>query len=69
MTPKRVLMNIRQSGQSSVEYLAVSAAVLIALLVPDGSGNVAVVQLANAIKGYYNAFAYALSFSNTITPF
>jgi hypothetical protein len=58
-----------QRGQSSVEYLTVSAFAAIVLLVPDSSGNVIVVQLANAIKTYYNAFAYALSYSNTITPF
>ena len=59
----------RQSGQSSVEYITVSAFAVIVLLVPDSSGTVAVVQLANAIKTYYNAFAYAISFSSTITPF
>ena len=58
-----------QRGQSTVEYLTVSAFAAIVLLVPDDSGHVAVVQLANAIKTYYNAFAYALSFSTTITPF
>lgn len=58
-----------QYGQSSVEYITVSAFAVIVLLVPDSSGTVAVVQLANAIKTYYNAFAYAISFSSTITPF
>lgn len=58
-----------QRGQSSVEYMTVSAFAAIVLLVPDDSGNVVVVQLANAIKTYYNAFAYALSYSSTITPF
>ena len=58
-----------QRGQSSVEYMTVSAFAVIVLLVADENGDVAVVQLANAIKTYYNAFAYALSYSNTITPF
>jgi len=65
LSPRTLL----QHGQSSVEYLTVSAFAVIVLLVPDSSGNVAVVQLANAIKTYYNAFAYALSYSTTITPF
>ena len=65
LTPKPRL----QRGQSSIEYITVSAFAVIVLLVPDSSGNVAVVQLANAIKTYYNAFAYALSYSTTITPF
>lgn len=63
------LLKNQQSGQSSVEYITVSAFAVIVLLVPDSSGNVAVIQLANAIKTYYNAFAYAISFSSTITPF
>ena len=66
---KRPPKHLWQRGQSSVEYMTVSAFAAIVLLVPDDSGDVAVVQLANAIKTYYNAFAYALSYSTTITPF
>ncbi|MSQ66275.1 MAG: hypothetical protein EXR37_08135 [Limnohabitans sp.] len=65
LSPKQLL----QRGQSSVEYMTVSAFAAIVLLVPDDNGDVAVVQMANAIKTYYNAFAYALSYSTTITPF
>ena len=65
LSPKQLF----QRGQSSVEYLTVSAFSAIVLLVPDDDGNVAIVQLANAIKSYYNAFAYALSYSSPITPF
>lgn len=66
---KRLPKLYLQLGQSSVEYITVSAVAVIVLLVPDSNNNVAVVQLANAIKTYYNAFAYAISFSTTITPF
>ncbi len=57
-----------QGGQSMVEYLTVSAFAAIVLLVPDSDGDVALVQLANAIKAYYNAFAYAISYSTLFTP-
>lgn len=63
------LKNLRQRGQGSVEYLIVSAFAALVLLVPDGNGDVIVVQLAKVLKTYYNAFAYALSYSSTITPF
>lgn len=58
-----------QLGQSSVEYITVSAFAVIVLLVPDDNGDMAVLQLANAIKTYYNAFAYAISYSTNLTPF
>ena len=59
---------IRQLGQSSTEYTIVTFFAVLVLVVPDANGNVAVVQLANAIKSFYTAFAYALSFSSTIMP-
>ena len=68
-TMNQSLKNLRQRGQGSVEYLIVSAFAALVLLVPDGNGDVLVVQLANVFKTYYNAFAYALSYSSTITPF
>ena len=55
-------------GQAAIEYTLVVALAVIILITPDASGNVVIVQLANAMKAYYNAFAFALSFSNTITP-
>ncbi len=56
------------SGQAAIEYTLVVAMAVIILIVPDASGDVVIVKLANAMKAYYNAFAFALSFSNTITP-
>lgn len=56
------------SGQAAIEYTLVAALAVIILIVPDASGNVVIVQLANAMKAYYNAFAFAMSFSNAITP-
>jgi hypothetical protein len=58
----------RQSGQSSVEYTIVVFFAVLVLIVPDENGNVAIVQVANALKHFYTGFAYAVSLSNTITP-
>ncbi len=57
-----------QSGQATFEYLCVVSCCVIILVVPDSSGKILIVQLANAFKGFYNAFAFAISFSSTITP-
>ncbi len=58
----------RQRGQATFEYVVVIAFCVIILIVPDSNGDIAIVQLANALKSFYNAFAFALSFSSTITP-
>jgi len=59
----------RQRGQAATEYTIVVVFAAMVLLVPDENGDVAIVKLANALKTFYNAFAYAISFSTTITPF
>lgn len=61
-------LSTRQSGQATFEYLCVVSFCVIVLMVPDSNGNILIVQLANAFKGFYNAFAFAISFSSTITP-
>ena len=58
----------RQSGQSSMEYTVVVFFAVIVLVVPDASGDVALIQLANALKHFYTGFAYAVSLSTTIMP-
>jgi hypothetical protein len=59
----------RQLGQAATEYTVVVFFAVMVLIVPDENGDVAIVKLANAMKTFYNAFAYAISFSTTITPF
>jgi len=59
----------RQLGQAATEYTVVVFFAVMVLIVPDENGDVAIVKLANAMKTYYNAFAYAISFSTTLTPF
>jgi hypothetical protein len=58
----------RQFGQSSMEYTIVVFFAVLVLIVPDENGNVAIVQVANALKHFYTGFAYAVSLSTTITP-
>lgn len=58
----------RQWGQSSMEYTVVVFFAVLVLIVPDESGNVALVQLANAMKRFYSGFAYAVSFSTNLMP-
>jgi hypothetical protein len=57
-----------QCGQSSAEYTVVVFFAVLVLIIPDANGNVAVVQLAKAMKSFYTAFAYAISFSSALMP-
>ena len=63
-----IAQRARQLGQSSMEYTVVVFFAVLVLLVPDASGDVPLVQLANAFKRFYTGFAYAVSFSTTIMP-
>ncbi len=58
----------QQSGQASFEYICVVSLCVIVLVTPGTDGTIPIVQLANALKGFYNAYAFAISFSSTITP-
>ena len=58
----------RQRGQATFEYSVVIFYCVMILCIKDDAGDIPIVQLANALKGFYNAFAFALSFSSTITP-
>ena len=55
-------------GQSSMEYTVVVFFAVLVLVIPDSSGNVPLIQLANAFKRFYTGFAYAVSLSTTIMP-
>ena len=59
----------KQLGQAMPEYIIVMFFGVMVLIVPDrDTGQIPLAQLANALKSSFNAFAYALSFSSTITP-
>ena len=55
-------------GQASMEYTVVVFFAVLALIVPDANGDVALVLLANAIKNVYTGFAFAISLSTTLMP-
>jgi len=51
-----------------MEYTVVVFFAVLVLVIPDSSGNVPLIQLANAFKRFYTGFAYAVSLSTTIMP-
>jgi len=59
---------LRQLGQSSMEYTIVVFFAVLVLIIPDENGDVAIIQVANALKTFYTAFAYAISLSTNIMP-
>jgi hypothetical protein len=58
---------LKQTGQASIEYTLVSILAVFILIKPDDQGDVPIVKLANALKTHYNAYAYAISMSDTTT--
>lgn len=58
----------KQLGQSMVEYSIVTIFCVMILVYKGSDGKMVIVELANALKNFYNAFAYALSYSSTIMP-
>jgi len=58
----------RQAGQASMEYTVVTFFAVLVLILPDEDGNVAIIQVANALKVFYSAFAYAISLSTNMMP-
>jgi uncharacterized protein (UPF0333 family) len=58
----------RERGQSSMEYTIVVFFAVLVLIIPDENGDVAIIQVANALKTFYTAFAYAISLSTNIMP-
>lgn len=48
-------------GQSSIEYLVVSAALIAALLTPVSNGKNCLQLLGGALKKVYHGYAYGVS--------
>lgn len=66
-----VLSRRRQLGQASVEYtMVVMLVVLVLISYEDDSGVVhsAVGDVAQALKDFFGAYSWAISFSSNITP-
>lgn len=61
----------RNRGQASVEYTIVVMLVVVVLIsYEDGSGVVhsAIGDVVRALKDFFGAYSWAISFSNNITP-
>ncbi|MES2355290.1 MAG: hypothetical protein V4568_13010 [Pseudomonadota bacterium] len=62
---KTIFLKIRssavQSGQSLVEYLVVTAFVVVILMVPYEHGLSSLEIMEQAVKDYYEKFSYAIS--------
>jgi hypothetical protein len=58
----------KQRGQSMVEYSIVTIFCVMVLVFKGSDDKMVIVELANALKNFYNAFAFALSYSSTIMP-
>lgn len=62
---------LRQLGQASVEYtMVVMLVVLVLISYEDDSGVVhsAVGDVAQALKDFFGAYSWAISYSSNITP-
>ncbi|MCK9382146.1 MAG: hypothetical protein M0P95_13930 [Sulfuritalea sp.] len=54
----------RLRGQSTVEYIVVTAFGILILI--EGGNSAPVVEVATALKNAYKGFAYAISYSTTL---
>lgn len=54
----------RQRGQSTVEYIVVTAFGVLILI--EGGNSAPVVEVVTAMKNAYKGFAYAISYSTTL---
>jgi len=57
----------RQRGQSSVEYIVVTAFGILILI--EGGDSAPVAEVVMALKNAYRGFAYAISYSSTLMAF
>jgi Flp pilus assembly pilin Flp len=55
----------RQRGQSSVEYTLILVLVLLVLI--EGGPNSPIAEVVTALKDYFGAYSWAISFSNLLT--
>jgi hypothetical protein len=57
----------RQRGQSTVEYIVVTAFGILVLI--EGGDSAPVAAVMTALKDAYRGFAYAISYSSTLMVF
>lgn len=61
---KHALLPLRQRGQSSAEYIIVTAFGILILI--EGGNSAPVTEVATALKNAYRGFVYAISYSTTL---
>ena len=60
----RVVGSSRQSGQSSTEYIIVTAFAILVLI--QGGSSAPVTQIVDAMRSAYEGFAYAISYATDL---
>jgi len=55
----------RQRGQTSIEYTLVTMLVILVLI--EGGPDSPIGQVVKALKDYFGAYSWAISFTNLIT--
>lgn len=55
----------RQRGQASIEYTIV--VVLVILVLIEGGPNSPIAEVVTALKDYFGAYSWAISFTNLLT--
>jgi flagellin-like protein len=55
----------QERGQSSIEYTIV--VVLVVLVLIEGGPNSPVAEVVKALKDYFGAYSWAISFTNLLT--
>ena len=64
---KSIALKARQVGQSSVEYMVVSAFAILVLI--EGGSSAPVTEVVTAMKNAYGGFVYAISYATTLMTF
>jgi hypothetical protein len=64
---KSVALKVRQAGQSSVEYIVVTAFAILVLI--EGGSSAPVTEVVTAMKNAYGGFVYAISYATTLMAF
>jgi hypothetical protein len=61
---QHALLPLKQRGQSSAEYIIVTAFGILILI--EGGSSAPVTEVATALKNAYRGFVYAISYSTTL---
>jgi len=65
MKPRSPAPHARQRGQTSIEYTIVVALVVLVLI--EGGDTSPVAEVVKALKDYFGAYSWAISFTNLLT--